>query len=206
MYSNLSSFVIAFHGCDLSAKNSLLQGEKPKPSLNKYDWLGSGFYCWEQNETRAMEFAQEAAYWKKMSKGIIVEPAVLGLVIDFGNCLNLLDSKHLERLKNTYMYISEAYKNNGLQLPANHGKPPDRVIRDLDCLVIEKLHAIREKIGERPFDTVRGMFPEGNPLYDNAGFRDKNHIQICVRNQNCIKAFFDPRVRVDKPFSWLKTF
>ncbi len=38
------------------------------------------------------------------------------------------------------------------------------------------------------------MFPEGNPLYDGAGFRDKNHIQICIRNQNCIKAIFDPRV------------
>jgi len=26
-----------------------------------------------------------------------------------------------------------------------------------------------------------------------AGFKEKNHIQICVRNRNCIKGYFLPR-------------
>lgn len=30
-------------------------------------------------------------------------------------------------------------------------------------------------------------------LYANAGFREKNHIQICVCNPNCIKGYFLPR-------------
>jgi hypothetical protein len=28
------------------------------------------------------------------------------------------------------------------------------------------------------------------PLYLNAGFREKNRIQICVCNPNCIKGYF----------------
>jgi hypothetical protein len=36
-------------------------------------------------------------------------------------------------------------------------------------------------------------FYEGDELYPNAGFREKDHIQICVRNPNCIKGFFLPR-------------
>jgi hypothetical protein len=33
----------------------------------------------------------------------------------------------------------------------------------------------------REFDTVRALFPEGEELYENAGFREKTHIQIAVR-------------------------
>ena len=36
-------------------------------------------------------------------------------------------------------------------------------------------------------------FWEGQKLYPNAGFREKNHIQICVCNPNCIKGYFLPR-------------
>jgi hypothetical protein len=44
-----------------------------------------------------------------------------------------------------------------------------------------------------PYDSVRSSFLEGQELYPNAGFREKNHIQICVCNKNCIKGFFMPR-------------
>ncbi len=30
-------------------------------------------------------------------------------------------------------------------------------------------------------------------LYPEAGLTEKNHIQICIRNPNCIKSFFLPR-------------
>ena len=44
-----------------------------------------------------------------------------------------------------------------------------------------------------PYDSVKGVFWEGQELYPNAGFREKNHIQICVCNPNCIKGYFLPR-------------
>ncbi|MBB1441019.1 hypothetical protein H5202_20645 [Shewanella sp. SG41-4] len=52
----------------------------------------------------------------------------------------------------------------------------------------------KRKIQNHPefIDSVRGMFPEGDELYNGAGFRDKNHIQLCIVNPNCIIGFFDP--------------
>jgi hypothetical protein len=58
---------------------------------------------------------------------------------------------------------------------------------------MEYLHLERIGGGLNPFDSVRGVFIEGQPLYPGAGFHDKNHIQICIRNPNCIKGLFLPR-------------
>jgi hypothetical protein len=35
--------------------------------------------------------------------------------------------------------------------------------------------------------TVRGVFREGPRIYENSGFFEKTHIQICVVNFSCIK-------------------
>lgn len=72
----------------------------------------------------------------------------------------------------------------------------DFLFRNLDCAVIQKLHkTILENpdICFEPFDSVRGLFIEGNEVYTGSTFKEKNHIQICVVNPNCIKGFFVPR-------------
>ncbi|MEI9921586.1 MAG: hypothetical protein WDO14_22775 [Bacteroidota bacterium] len=67
------------------------------------------------------------------------------------------------------------------------------MLRELDCYVIEKLHETHRLNNITAYDSVKAVFWEGPLLYPNAGFREKNHIQICVRNPNCIKGFFIPR-------------
>lgn len=74
-------------------------------------------------------------------------------------------------------------------LPANDGGA-DRLRRHLDCAVINTVHKLREDAGDQPFDTVKGIFTEGGPAYENADFASKTHVQICVRNQDCIKGVF----------------
>lgn len=69
----------------------------------------------------------------------------------------------------------------------------DLLIRKLDCAVIESLHTFREEQGQVPYDSVRGVFFEGKEIYPNSGFREKSHIQLCIRNPNCIKGYFSPR-------------
>ena len=59
--------------------------------------------------------------------------------------------------------------------------------------VIETLHVLNKMAGLPPYDSVRGVFWEGNELYPSAGFQEKNHIQIAIINPNCIKGFFLPR-------------
>ncbi len=40
---------------------------------------------------------------------------------------------------------------------------------------------------------MRGVFFEGPELFPNAGFRTKNHIQLCIRKSSCILGYFRPR-------------
>ncbi|MEI9921409.1 MAG: hypothetical protein WDO14_21880 [Bacteroidota bacterium] len=47
------------------------------------------------------------------------------------------------------------------------------------------------------FDSVHGAFLEGGEAFPGAGISAKGHIQICIRNPNCIKGFFTKREEVD---------
>lgn len=113
-----------------------------------------------------MEFAAEAARRKGSS---IKDPVVIGTV---GLCLESL---------------VEVQKIAGKPMPRNHG---DSLRRYLDCAVIKRLHGILAEMGQPRLDSVKGVFVEGDPVYPEAGFRQKTHVQIAVCNPECIKAVF----------------
>ena len=192
--------VIGFHGCDQSIAQKVVTGEERLlASTNDYDWLGNGIYFWENNEARALQWAQELSKRKNTS---IKNPAVIGAVIDLGYCLDLTDSTYLSELRRAYNALVDLYKELGKPLPQNTdiGKSTDRLIRKLDCAVIQTAHKINRDANKHPYDSVKGVFWEGKPLYPNAGFAEKNHIQICVCNPNCIKGYFLPRnIDIDYP-------
>lgn len=196
MYSTRTGLVLGFHGCDESvAINIVNQKENFKVSRNSYDWLGSGTYFWENSPERALEFATFLKNNPKAGKNNIEKPAVIGAVIDLGQCFDLLDYGMLKILKTGYEVFKTIYENSGRELPTNSrtGYSEDLLLRHLDCAVFETIHAVRSDKGDYSFDSVRGVFWEGGELYPNAGFREKDHIQICVRNPNCIKGIFLPR-------------
>jgi hypothetical protein len=58
------------------------------------------------------------------------------------------------------------------------------------ALAFEWLNDLRQEPGEPSFDTVRALFPESHALCESSGFREKTHIQICVRNPEMIKGVF----------------
>lgn len=100
LYSRRSNLVIGFHGCDKSIIDKVLSGQECLvPSTNDYDWLGHGIYFWENNEMRALQYAQSSMKRKNAS---IKEPAVIGAVIDLGYCMDLTDSLYLVELKEAY--------------------------------------------------------------------------------------------------------
>jgi hypothetical protein len=49
---------------------------------------------------------------------------------------------------------------------------------------------LREAANLQPFDTVRGVFIEGNRIYRDSGFFEKTHVQISARNLAYIKGVF----------------
>ena len=52
---------------------------------------------------------------------------------------------------------------------------------------------IHENAGDdQSFDSTRAMFIEGEQAYDGAGFHNKTHAQIAIRNPNMIKGYFRP--------------
>lgn len=199
LYANRPNLTIGFHGCDQSVVDKVIAGkENLLASTNDYDWLGSGIYFWENNEERAMEWAVELS---KRPGSSVKQPAVIGAIIDLGYCFDLTDTAYLKELKKSYDFALEFSRISGIPLPINKtlGNSTDMLLRKLDCYVIQTTHRINREANKRAYDSVRGVFWEGKPLYPNAGFAEKNHIQICICNPNCIKGYFLPR-NVDEKF------
>lgn len=200
MYSKRSNLILGFHGCDSKIAHEIIMGkEQMLPSTNNYDWLGNGMYFWENNYSRALQFAQEQKVrtinYENSKK--VETAAVIGAVIDLGYCLDLLESQNLLILKSSFETLKLFTQQKGLILPQNKVSKlnQDLLIRHLDCAVIENVHSINKENKLIPYDTVRGVFWEGEELYPNAGFKEKNHIQICIRNPNCIKGLFIPKLK-----------
>jgi hypothetical protein len=197
-----TSFVLGYHGCDAAVAEHVFAGRTPlRPSHNDYDWLGDGTYFWEHNPSRAFEFAREVAQRPHPSGQKIKSPAVVGAVIDLRFCLNLLDGRFIEMVRDAHAELVRLADQTGTELPRNTGGQ-DLFRRNLDCAVLRMLHQSRDEAGEPPFDTVRAAFVEGGPLYENAGFATKSHIQICVRNPACIKGYFRPLDESENPLAF----
>ena len=82
------SLVVGYHGCDdavarkvISLKESLL------PSQNPWDWLGHGFYFWEDSPARAVQWAEAESIMVKFIHDL--GPVVLAGPVgesSFSNC------------------------------------------------------------------------------------------------------------------------
>ncbi|SHK95964.1 hypothetical protein SAMN05444266_101725 [Chitinophaga jiangningensis] len=194
IYSADPGLLLGFHGCDRQVAEKIVLGrDNMRPSINRYDWLGSGVYFWQNNYERAYDFACQLA-----AAGKIKEPAVVGAVLCLDYCLDLLDKDSIDDVKNNWEKIIRLIGEGTLPRNVNPGHlagSQDKLLRYLDCMVIEVAHTIAREDNDPPFDTVRCAFIEGQPIFPGASFMDKSHIQICVRNPNCIKGLFMPRLR-----------
>ncbi|MBY0487901.1 MAG: hypothetical protein K2P85_12040 [Flavobacteriaceae bacterium] len=210
MYNKRPNLMLGFHGCDESVRNELVKNPNSvKKSQEIFDWLGNGFYIWENNYERALKWAED-----KKQRGSLTSPSVVGVVYQLDHCLDFTDSAFIDILSIYYNLMKDDLLSIGKELPQNknlaHDKHKDLILRELDCAVIEYLHQkMGEKIKEdislkkyselKHFDSTRGVFTEGGPAFDGAGIQTKNHIQICIRNLNCIKGFFIPRKEIKFP-------
>ena len=210
MYDIRPITIIGFHGCDLDVRNKLVSDPNEiEISKKPFDWLGNGMYFWLNNHQRALEWAED-----KQAKGKIKKAAVLGAVLQLGHCCDFLDSKFTNLVGFYYEPMNEHYKKSNKEIPKNidaeDDKHKDQLVRLLDCAVIEYMHtSIEAKFLEeintsgynttKIFDSTRGAFSEGGAAFPGAGIKKKSHIQICIRNLNCIKGFFIPRDGVPFP-------
>lgn len=213
MYDARPNLIIGFHGCELHVRDALLMNPSDyRISQKPFDWLGHGLYFWENNYDRALQWATE-----KKERGEIKEPAVIGAVLYLGYCCDFLDKRYIHLLAYYYKNMKARYEQLGKELPQNtdlkHDIHKNKILRHLDCAAIEFMHAeilnqvksdkTKKGYSEyKIFDSTRGVFIEGGPAFDGAGLFEKSHIQICIRNPNCIQGFFMPREEVDF-MNWL---
>lgn len=188
-----TSFVLGYHGCDATVGEKVLSGAVDLLKSDKdYDWLGPGVYFWESDPVRAWEWADHRVDLKSIDTAFVI-----GAAIDLGNCLDLLSRQSLELLAQSYGQLVELVRaaKDGRELPKNGGKDGDKLLRYLDCAVIRLLHSALAQQDEPAFDTVRGLFTEGEALYPGSGFKAKTHVQIAVCTPGSIKGYF----RVKRP-------
>lgn len=181
--------VLAYHGCDAALAQDIIAGRKKLwDSTNGYDWLGSGIYFWVGSYRRALAWAQYKQSIKQISS-----PAVVCAFVNLGNCLNLTDFGADTELYKSYVDLAAAMQMAGTTLPVNSGgsDPLVPMYRNLDCAVIDQVHNYRQVSGLPAYDTVLGAFDEGGPAFPGAAIWKKSHIQLAVRNRDCILATFN---------------
>ena len=164
--------IVGYHGCEMSTARRLLEGEPFRLSANDYDWLGSGTYFWEYAPIRARGWAKQrfGGNW-----------AVLQATINLGDCLNLLDTDYFEDLRAVHTELLNSFRDLGLTPPMNN-KGANR----LDRMIVDRFSQVYQARDNR-FDTVRGCFQEGQPIFAGSRLYSHNHVQIAVRNMDCIQ-------------------
>ncbi|HEY4063541.1 MAG TPA: hypothetical protein VGM30_16655 [Puia sp.] len=208
MYDVKPNLIIGFHGCERSVRDQLLMNPNDyKISQKPFDWLGHGLYFWENNYEGALEWATD-----KKQRGGIKEPAVIGAVLFLGHCCDFLDKRYIKLLASYFDNMKSKYELLGKILPQNkdvrQDTHKDKILRHLDCAAIEFMHSetqdqYKKDLADQGyseykiFDSTRGVFTEGGPAFEGAGLFEKSHIQICIRNPNCIQGFFMPRDEID---------
>ena len=101
--------------------------------------------------------------------------------------------RSIKSISSAYDELRKNYANARIELPVNrplgNDENNDLILRNLDCAVINYLC----NEAENKIDTARGVFIEGGPVYKGGKIYEKTHIQVCIKNLDCIKGFFMPK-------------
>lgn len=109
--------------------------------------------------------------------------------------MNLTDESALVLVQQAHKDLIAISADAQTSMPKNEAGfkgDQDLLKRYLDCAVFETLHGLREEGQLDPFDSVRAAFWEGDELFPGTQFRQKTHIQLCIRSPRRIKGYFRP--------------
>lgn len=190
-----SKLVIGYHGCDAKVRDQLVSRKLAhlEMSNNPYDWLGTGIYFYENDAKRALHFATAAATYpdRKYSAKPIESPSVVGAVLRLGTCWDLSSQVGLKVFQATHDRMVE----QGIPLPKpnKQANPEDEdlILRPFDRAVINTGHNAQSDI-KASYDSVRSIFSQGSAVVSGSGFKKLNHVQIAIRNTQCILGYFVP--------------
>jgi hypothetical protein len=109
------------------------------------------------------------------------EVAVLASMIRLGNCFDLLDPDNLGVLSGFRLEYEKLEREIGSSPKANRNKS-----KYLDCAVFQFAYAAFDDRDDT-VDSCRAVFvPSNQRLWSRSGVYRNAHIQLCVRNPDCI--------------------
>lgn len=167
----LPTEVVGFHGTNHAALAHLLAGDI-RQSDQHFEWLGTGFYLWQDSPWRARAWAVDR---------FDDDAAVVALRVSLDGCLDLLNPRWHQMLNEA----DDQYVNDCLtrgRLPARNRPSGNRA---RDCAVINWYceRAVQEGLQAR---SVRAIFEEGDPIFEASAIRTLSHVQIAVRDPSVI--------------------
>lgn len=163
--------VIGFHGTNHAAVAHLVAGDI-RQSDQHFEWLGTGFYLWQDSPWRAQAWAVDR---------FRDDAAVVAARVSLDGCLDLLNPHWHQALNEA----DDRYVNDCL----NQGRAPalnrPSGNRARDCAVINWFCERAEREGLL-ISSVRAIFEEGEPIFEASAIRALSHTQIAVRDPSVI--------------------
>lgn len=191
--------MVGYHGCDVTVRDGLVSGQlQPQESNNQYDWLGPGFYMFENDVERARAFAECAAHQpeRRLTARPIATPAVVGCLFSVQHCLDMTTRAGREEFEDAYLHLQSGFLRTGRVTPINvpaHRNDEEVLLRGLDRAVFSYIHArIHTVHTKHPIQAVRGAFRQGVEIAPSSGFHRDSHVQIALRDFSCIRGWFVP--------------
>jgi len=161
------------------------------PSINGYDWLGSGAYFWQDAPDRAR-------IWAQKRHGVSGEPlAVISATIDLTDCLDLCDAAAFRDLLSVYADFEAFEARVGVtktqaglvvlrgevittrDLESDPTKKSRPMLNRRDHAFLDYFVGLAQTRGA-PIPSIRGPFIEGRALFPTSFLFDWAHVQISV--------------------------
>lgn len=163
--------VIGFHGTSRAALPRVLARDI-RYSDQHFEWLGTGFYLWQDSPWRAREWA-EARYGS--------DAAVVAARIDLDGCLDLLNPRWQQEVADADFDFVFQCVVESRPIPENS----DRGNHARDAATIN-WYCDRAAATGRVVRSVRAIFEEGEPIFEASKIRSMSHVQVAVRDLTAI--------------------
>ena len=159
----MGEIYIGYHGTTISGADSILSSRQFRFSIKEEEWLGKGVYFFEKDIQQAVNYCVKAKGRKEYS--------ILKSEIEPNICIDLDSTDEMKIMDGIAKSINNRYK-----------KLKDGRERKLkNSVILDKLYKLK------PYDVVKKTFfvEKTNPIKDTNFVLVQ--VQICVRNQACIK-------------------
>ncbi len=185
---DVSNEAIGYH-CTNSDAVAHLLARDIRPSDQHFEWLGTGFYLWQDSPWRAQQWAEDHYG---------TDAAVVVARVGLEGCLDLLNPRWRTKVADADFEFAFECITSGVPFPVN----TDRSNHASDAATTN-FYCDRVAAAGGFVRLVRGIFEEGRPIFEALKIRSQSHVQRAVRDLTAIVEIEEVTWRSSKtpPFS-----